>query len=216
MRLAKFAALTNSHCWNEQAGEEWKTELQREIQDLTLEAENALEIWTSNGTVPVIREAPRLMDPELAGEVRGYYVEKRVNAQLRYLSTRFPKERKSENATKYIGPILFYASVVVVFTHTVMDFGAEPKESWLRVIVFLAASLPAFAAAVRTHRAAREYGRNALRPEATYHTLRELESRLAAESGPAAIFQTIGFCEQVLEADTREWMCLMREAEWFG
>jgi hypothetical protein len=29
-------------------------------------------------------------------------------------------------------------------------------------------------------------------------------------------FREMGFCEQVLEADHREWQRLMVEAEWFG
>jgi hypothetical protein len=217
MRLEKFAALMDAHCWDHPSRNLWKEKLEGRISDLRMEVETALDSWTAHGTAPTVREAPQSVHQMLAEEIRSYYQHKRLATQLQYLRTNFPQERRREKSTKYAGPILFYASVGVIFAHTVLDFGANaPKESWMRLIVFLAASLPAFAAAVRTHRAAREYGRNALRHEATYHTLRELEDRLAKESAPAGIFRTIGFCEQVLEADTREWMRLMKEAEWFG
>jgi hypothetical protein len=217
MRLEKFAALLDPHCWDGPSRDHWKSKLEGRISDLLMEVETALDAWTAHGTAPSVREAPRSISQTLAEEIRSYYLDKRLAVQLQYLRTKFPQERHREKSTKYAGPILFYASVAVIFTHTILDFGANSaKESWLESIVFLAASLPAFAAAVRTHRAASEYGRNALRHEATYHTLRELEGRLAGETAPAGIFRIIGFSEQVLEADTREWMRLMKEAEWFG
>jgi SMODS and SLOG-associating 2TM effector domain 1 len=107
--------------------------------------------------------------------------------------------------------------VIAVIAHAVLQNGALiAKETWLRQMTFLAAGLPAFAAAIRIHRDTREYRRNALRHKATYNALDVLDRRLQAETTPAGIFRTIGFCEQVLEADTREWMRLISESEWFG
>ena len=216
LRLAKFGALLDPHCFDGESRTHWQSNLERHIQDLTMEVEDALDSWTSHGTVPAVRDAPRGMEPALATEIRDYYRQKRLGAQLLYLRTRFPQERKREQATRYFGPILFYASVCVLFVHTVLEFAAHGATEPLNVMMLLGASLPAFTTAVRSHRAMREFGRNALRHEATYHTLRELDAALSAESAPAAIFRTIGFAEQVLEADLREWMRLMKEAERFG
>lgn len=217
LRLAKFGALLDPHCWDQSLRPQWQSKLEGHIEDLTMEVEEALDTWTSRGTVPAVRDAPHGMEPALALEIRDYYRQKRLAVQLLYLRTRFPEERKRERATRYFGPILFYASVCVLVVYTVLEFATQgAARPWLSVVMFLGACLPAFTTAVRSHRAVREFGRNALRHEATYHTLRELDGRLSGESGPAAIFRTIGFSEQVLEADMREWMRLMKEAERFG
>jgi hypothetical protein len=216
LRLAKFGALLDPRCWDESARPQWQSKLEGQVEDLAMEVDEALNTWTSHGTVPTVRDAPRGIDHTVALEIRDYYRQTRLRAQLTYLRTRFPEERKRERTTRYAGPILFYASVCVLFFHTLLEFAAHGATQPLNLVMFLGASLPAFTTAVRSHRAVREFGRNALRHEATYHTLRELDGTLSDEAVPAAIFRTIGFCEQVLEADMREWMRLMKEAEQFG
>jgi len=44
----------------------------------------------------------------------------------------------------------------------------------------------------------------------------KLSERLREANDPDTVFREIGFCEQTLEADLREWLRLMVEAEWFG
>ncbi len=217
LRLAKFGALLDPNCWDKSSRPQWQSKLEGHIEDLTMEVEEALDTWTTHGTVPAVRDAPHGIEPALSIEIRDYYRHKRLAVQLLYLRTRFPQERKRERTTRYFGPILFYASVCVLVIYTVLELATQGAAlPWLSLVMFLGACLPAFTTAVRSHRAVREFGRNALRHEATYHALRELDGRLSGESGPAAIFRTIGFSEQVLEADTREWMRLMKEAERFG
>jgi hypothetical protein len=40
--------------------------------------------------------------------------------------------------------------------------------------------------------------------------------RLRGASDSLTVFRDVGFCEQILEPDLREWLRLMVEAEWFG
>ena len=82
--------------------------------------------------------------------------------------------------------------------------------------MLVAASLPVLGAGFRTLRTAHEYARNASRFEATHDALSALSDRLRKAKDAPTIFRELGFCEQVLEADLREWMRLMVEAEWFG
>jgi hypothetical protein len=84
------------------------------------------------------------------------------------------------------------------------------------VMMGVAAMLPVIAAAVRVYRSANEYARNASRHRSTYHALNKLSLQLNESTRPDEVFRLLGFCEQVLEADHREWMRLMVEAEWFG
>jgi hypothetical protein len=80
----------------------------------------------------------------------------------------------------------------------------------------VAATLPVCGAGIRAIRGVLEYGRNASRYEATHNVLVKLSERLREAKDAAGVFREIGFCEQILEADLREWLRLMVEAEWFG
>ena len=116
-----------------------------------------------------------------------------------------------------MGPLLFYASVIVVFGHSLLHYGsAQPDKRWLTTFIALAVGLPALAASVRIFRDTGEYGRNSLRHHATYNALQELSHRLTEEKSPDGIFRIVGLCEQILESDTREWTRLFSESEWFG
>jgi hypothetical protein len=217
LRLIKFKSLTDPRMWNAGRRLELKRDLEREVEQIEARGSEAVEQWASEGTVPRAIDLPSSDVPRqtLAALVR-YYHSKRLTRQLHYLIRRAERERKHELRTWILGPSMFFASVAFVLAHVVLAFGAKSVEKSVnRGLIFFAALLPALAATTRTFRAGRESGRNADRHEATRDSLLQL-SRQLDDADLKTAFQAIGFCEQVLEADAREWMRLMRNAEWFG
>jgi hypothetical protein len=124
---------------------------------------------------------------------------------------------RRESWTAISGLTLFLMSIAFVFGHVALDFGAiEAEEDWNKGLIAVAAALPAAAAAIRTYRSAREFGRNANRHLATRSTLQEISGRLRDRPSVNDSYRDIELCEFVFEGDSREWLRLMKEAEWFG
>jgi len=65
-------------------------------------------------------------------------------------------------------------------------------------------------------RTAYEFARNTSRFRAKYVALERLAERLQRENDPAALWYAMWCCEQMMDAEHREWLRLMIEAEWFG
>jgi hypothetical protein len=76
-------------------------------------------------------------------------------------------------------------------------------------------------ACIRTVQVAREFGRSAALFSAKHVALQDMFQRLLSELAtepvrPAEVLHNITACEDFLEAEQREWLRLMQEAEWFG
>jgi hypothetical protein len=82
-------------------------------------------------------------------------------------------------------------------------------------LVVLAAAVPVLGSCVRLLRGSREFARNRLRYLATYQALVELDERLMIAE-PDRLVQELWYAERILENESREWLRLMREAEWYG
>ncbi len=95
------------------------------------------------------------------------------------------------------------------------DEGEHPW-NWEDGFAFAALFLPIVAGAIRTHRTAHEYERTASRHRATLDSLHWLCTQLREAKNLDQQFELIGFCELVLEADCREFLRLVSEAEWYG
>ena len=83
-------------------------------------------------------------------------------------------------------------------------------------LLMLAACLPIIGGAIRLLRTAHEFGRNTLRFRATSNELKQLLDRLQKEADPQAKLDILHKTERALQAERREWLRLMIEAEWFG
>jgi hypothetical protein len=83
-------------------------------------------------------------------------------------------------------------------------------------LILVAACLPVIGAAVRILRTAHEFGRNTLRFRATSNELKQLLDRLQKQADPPAKLEILHKTERALQAERREWLRLMIEAEWFG
>jgi hypothetical protein len=114
-------------------------------------------------------------------------------------------------------------------TAEVMTQGA-PAISLTVALILLAASLPVIGAGVRTFRSAYQLARNTSRYKASFEAIKLPAERLERDAerlyGLYAeghtvvdahdVFRDMWRCEQILEAEHREWLRLMMEAEWFG
>jgi hypothetical protein len=97
-------------------------------------------------------------------------------------------------------------------------------------LILVAASLPVIGAGVRTFRSAYQLARNTSRYKAAFEAIKLPAERLERDAqrlyGLYAegyttidahdVFRDMWRCEQILEAEHREWLRLMMEAEWFG
>jgi len=107
---------------------------------------------------------------------------------------------------------------------------AAPSISLTVALILVAASLPVIGAGVRTFRSAYQLARNTSRYKAAFEAIKLPAERLEREAqrlyGLYAegystvdahdVFRDMWRCEQILEAEHREWLRLMMEAEWFG
>jgi hypothetical protein len=144
-----------------------------------------------------------------------YYRAKRLEAQMSYLERKARIREEQGAVWSLVLQILFWGSLAFVLGHAGLSL-AGGKEVVSNTFIALAAGLPVIAGAVRTYKSSREFERNAARHEATLYTLEKLAAHLDSSRTCEESYATIGFCEQVLEADSREWMRLMVSAEWYG
>jgi hypothetical protein len=187
-----------------------------QVQEIIHSRFPALESWITQGTVPFVLKTPEHgLSAEVLEELVAYYRRKRLNFQADYLAGASTRAFKQDSCTRLIPPVFFFGSVAFVLAHFGVE-GSKGLEVWTRVFILIAAALPALGAGFRIYRSANEFARNGSRYEANHNALRILSERLRHAKDSTSAFREMGFCEQVLEADHREWQRLMVEAEWFG
>ncbi len=116
-------------------------------------------------------------------------------------------------------------------THTAeAATGTAPAIDLTVALILIAASLPVIGAGVRTFRSAYQLARNTSRYKAAFEAIKLPAERLERDAehlyglyaeGQTTVdaydvFRDMWRCEQILEAEHREWLRLMMEAEWFG
>jgi hypothetical protein len=177
------------------------------------------------------------IDRERLEQLLEYYQEKRLCYQLQYLERQAERRRRWDELTRVLPLWLFFASIAAALLHFLYDvgpfsdlLGVHPVE--VRVgtetqrkvefdvlslsFLMLAACLPIIGAAIRLLRTAHEFGRNTLRFRATSNELKQLLDRLEKVADPQAKLEILHKTERALQAERREWLRLMIEAEWFG
>lgn len=218
LRLLKFRWLleTGAGAASSAEAEKRKARLCDKVEEIATTTFSALQGWIARGTVPTVQTSPTatLTRDDLDNLVR-YYSKKRLHNQMAYLSQAVQRDQRRDRHTRLAGPSLFFGSVAFVLAHLAVEIGGDAV-NWSKLLILIAAALPVMGAGFRIYRAANEFARNASRCEAVHHALSELSARLREASDAPAVFRELGFCEQVLESDLREWMRLMVEAEWFG
>jgi len=219
LRLLKFHALTRPALWpvDAEASRKSLPHVSAEVTEIATSLYPALECWVAGGTVPAVLAAPQLTPVEL-DEFKTYYRTKRLSKQTGYFLEHMRRHLQRDNRTRIVPSVLFFGSVAFVVAHFFVEQvpGVQPEDLVVKWALILAAALPAFGATIRASRGVLEYARNASRCESTHHVLMSLDAALLDAADAASVFREIGFCEQVLETDLREWLRLMVESEWFG
>jgi len=221
LRLLKFHVLTHMDVWSsdQEVARKYRDDAAAEIEGLSTSAYPALEYWISEGTVPEVLPPPLMTEPEWR-EFCSYYQRKRLQKQIGYLADRQKHNLKRNDRSKIWPSVFFFGSIAFVLAHFCIEVAVSDADGGARQVETLtllaAAALPSFGAVTRAFRGVLEFARNASRCESTHHVLLQLAARLRNAVDPVSVFRQIGFCEQALEADLREWLRLMVESEWFG
>ncbi len=223
LRLLKFASLHEAGFWNGDSLNlrTCKKRICDKVEEIVSSSFEELEEWVTKGRIPRIVCAPptKSIGKESLEELVVYYQKKRLDIQCSYLRDASQRDRQNDRRTRMMPPVLFFGSVSFVLAHLSVEVVNGSETWWNRFLILLAAAMPAMGAGFRIYRSANESARNASRFKATHHVLLRLSERLDAAKNATdvqGVFREIGFCEQVLESDHREWMRLMVEAEWFG
>ncbi len=202
-----------------------------------------LRTWAEHGMIP---QAPArgpscLAAPFELRELVDYYITKRLCNQMKWFNKRAQQFSQRDRVLKHLPPWLFFGSVFAALVHFVYDEvvqrGLGPAQiSLLGVsievsvaLILIAAILPVLGGGFRTLRSAYQFARNTSRYTAaleglkpSYEALKaELQNLKAAGAGvgqmsASTIFYHMWRCEQIMEAEHREWLRLMMQAEWFG
>jgi hypothetical protein len=222
LRLLKFKFLTQPDLWSHdvKTARDYSQGLPALVEAIRASSFADVEHWVTRGSVPLLASEPSMSGSEWT-EFVAYYRWKRLQAQIDYLRIATESNQRRNDRTRTWPSVLFFGSVAFVLAHFCVELvgwrtGSEPDAVVARIALLLAASLPVWGAGIRVIRGVFEYGRNASRYESTHNALLELSERLRRADNPGGAFREIGFCEQAMEADLREWVRLMIEAEWFG
>jgi hypothetical protein len=239
-RFVKFGFLISPEAWSDPSDVRKAVKPINDLkwQDLKRLAEGkdrAFEVTSVGPAAPI--------DEATLDQLVDYYREKRLCLQLRYFERQAKRRYLWDWLTWVVPFMFFFLSIAAAFAHffyvlvePLLDMlptltaeqtrnaigthhnSQDPKEldRVSRRLILAAACLPVIGAAVRILRTAHEFGRNTLRFRATSNDLKRLDRDLQKPTGSPAKLEILQNVEEVLEAERREWLRLMIEAEWFG
>ena len=219
-RELKFSTILDPSFWQPATKEKRKAEFQAAARDIdsieTDEVPPDLFDASTGGEISKVLTDSYKLDVAIAS----YYLRRRLSVQARYLKHKSHQFHEQDSRTKTIGVVLFFAVIVFVFAHATIEVIGDNQNGLTpilgRVLIALAAAIPALGATLRVYRGGREAGRNHIRSQATYRILNHLQGDLeAADSVPAQIKAMVR-TESVLATEHRQWLQLMSECEWFG
>ncbi len=182
--------------------------------------EPSLDLWLDEAPEPPSRSVDTGVASARLQSLAKHYLEVRADVQVEYFHKKAGHNSKWDWLTRYMPAGFFFASIVCALGHFALPLLSGSEEA-SRFLLFGAAALPVCGTYVRTLRGAFEYSRNTLRYRANYIALHDVAQRLrghlaAANPQAAAIVREIEQGERILAHEHREWLRLMKEAEWFG
>ena len=233
-RLLKFGSIIDPAMLGgtEEDFEKWKARLSEEGHNIKSINHDSLHEWVEEARVPA-ESAPPLthkIEDQTIQDLLDYYQRKRLNPQTRYFYDQANRNLRWDWSTRLVPPLLFFGSVFFAMLHLIHELMELYElgrvgylEKWTRevspasvIFIILAGILPVLGAGLRGLRSAYEFSRNTLRFKANHFALELLRERLRTETKPEAILRDLWWCEWMLEAEHREWLRLMIEAEWIG
>jgi hypothetical protein len=222
-RVLKFLFLISPELWSGATPKARQKLLRKRVEPFKTSDKGDLERW-ERGRNKVIKEAssavPATLSEDVFMQLLDYYRDKRLCYQKNYFGHEARSLNPWERFTRTAPVLFFFLSIVAALGHFGIDEVARLTDSDYETasltLLMLAACLPVVGVAVRTLHTAHEFGRNALRFESTSADLEELARELEAKSGPQAKLGVLHRIEDILGAERREWIRLMKVAEWFG
>jgi len=230
-RLLKFRALIEPALWTEGADVKahWEQQLQdkvHEIKRLTRKTLHELLEKHEVSDIPPGLSQCVVKEDELKALV-DYFRDKRVNEQMAYFDNRAKSSKKINKYTQKLPPLLFFFSILAVFSHFVIDIffkSVHEMHTTCIILIVLAASFPAIGAGIRTLRSAHEFARKASLFRAKYNALKSISDTLdeimnektAVKNKTEQVLHILWQCEQFMEDEHYEWLRLMLDAEWYG
>ena len=229
-RFLKFRALIDPALWTEGAGitPNWEQQLRdkiHEIKRLTRKSLHGLLMHEVSDMPPGLSQC--IVTEEKLKALVNYFQEKRIHCQMTYFDNRAKSSKKINKYTQNLPPLLFFFSILAVFSHFVIDifFKSVHKMHTIGIILIaLAASFPVIGAGIRTLRSAHEFARLASLFRAKHNALKRIRDaldelmneKIAVKNKTEQVLHTLWQCEQFLEDEHYEWLRLMLEAEWYG
>ena len=223
LRLLKFSALIEPAVFqtSEFGWDDWRRALAERVEEICTYNRFAIAHAAEAEAVPKAPEPKQMMhlNREAVGALVEYYDQKRLSFQRRY----FAKKALVHPHNPRLGIFFFVGSIIAVAVHLAFEWANAHHAS--AAFVAVSAILPAMYAGLRTHRASTESSRNISRSAARHSALCQVDDELrrASQLGGAAkrsdfqvIFWNLKLSEFILETDQREWLRLMREAEWIA
>jgi hypothetical protein len=218
---------------------QWLTYATDKITGLTSEE---LKTWAERGILPEEPPglAGSRADAYTLYSLVDYYLTKRCRNQLHYFERRARQFSSTDRYIKELPRLLFFGAVLAALGYFSLNLfdtylqpqvaaaqGSAPMITLAIVFIILAASLPVISSGVRTFRSAYQLARNTSRYKAAFEAIKLPAQRLELHAerlyglyaeGHATIdaydvFRDLWRCEQILEAEHREWLRLMMEAE---
>lgn len=229
-RSRKFRALLRSSLfcnpgkpWNERFAF-WKAEFDDEV----LDAKNRMT--KAAGQCDVSDPIPP-PPPDTAGcrfddgfmrELVLYYQDKRLRTQIDYFDNRFDTLERQDNRFRKILGWGFTGSIVLVFLKLALDFFTSPENFRVPyvIIILVILFLPVIVFGIRTLRSSTEVARSASLYRANRNALEDFKNRLVVENSREPpdweeMVKILWECENHLTRVNREWVRIMKEAEWF-
>lgn len=223
LRSLKFTFLLDPALWSggERGLAGWRERLHNEVEKVRILRHDDIAVIACTEQLPPSHGmiSTGLPDSVSLGALVTYYDQKRLAPQREYFMN---VAAHTHGALARALPLFFFASVFLVTLHAALALAAHASggKSFHVAGTFLAAAsvaIPVVWAGIRTQQGARESARNAMRARARHSALRDLEQRLLNAKGDALeAMWTMRTAEFILEVDQREWLRLLREAEWYG
>jgi hypothetical protein len=194
----------------------WSDRLRADVAGIERRSERELEGWIADETPA---ETYQAFDENVRSEsalrtVVTEYAQAAIEAQRAYFTARARANERWDRRTRSASPILFFISVVSIIPGAILRLrGAQDAAS---LFISIAVILPAIAGGIRLYRSAHEFARNGIRFRAKAVVLGMLADRLTNASSANALFRDLQFAERLFDAEHREWLALMLDAEWYG
>lgn len=220
LRARKFTHLLDPAYWSgdDEVRQGWAARVRVEAERAAALRYQDIESVATKEDVPALVSAT-FPNPASVDALAEYYDRKRLSPQRQYF---LEAARDQGHFGSRALPLVFFGAVFLeILQVALMLFeGAPASVSITTAAILLSAasiSLPAMWAGIRTYQGAREGSRNALRSLARHDALTQLSERLlAARGNPDEILWTMRLTEFILHVDQREWLRLLRGAEWYG